>query len=49
MNSYGSGFIPIIIYAALADVVVPPPGSDFMIIETGLRMKTESGNLMVTE
>ena len=30
--------------------VVPPPGSDYMITETGIFMQTEAGsNLMITE
>lgn len=30
--------------------VVPPPGSDYMITETGIFMETETGsNLMITE
>lgn len=44
------GLITIVNYASSGSGPVPPPGTDFMITETGnLFMTDESGNLMITE
>ena len=49
MNWVGSGFIPIIIYAALADIVTPTPGSEFRITDNSDRRITDNNDNRITD